>query len=82
MSQMEQVVGALEEAIAGRKNGALDERAFYTRLLELHASLIQVLQAELADRQALMAAHDVRKQIPLILVMLEEQIDLYRRRQE
>ena len=52
------------------------------RLLELHASLIQVLQAELADRQTLMAAHDVRKQIPLILVMLEEQIDLYRRRQE
>jgi len=43
--------------------------------------LLSLLQRELANREVVMAAHQVRRQIPLLLVMLEEQIALFQARQ-
>ncbi len=72
---------ALHQAKTARRDGHLSEREFYRTLLDLSATLLSLLQRELADREVVMAAHQVRRQIPLLLVMLEEQIALFQARQ-
>ena len=72
---------ALHQAKTARRDGHLSEREFYRTLLDLSATLLSLLQRELADREVVMAAQQVRRQIPLLLVMLEEQIALFQARQ-
>jgi 2-polyprenyl-6-methoxyphenol hydroxylase-like FAD-dependent oxidoreductase len=55
MQSVQHLTDALHHALQARKDGALDERDFYMRLLELSASLITLLQDELANRQIVMA---------------------------
>jgi hypothetical protein len=51
-----------------RKNGELDVKAYYKELLEILAATVQNLSDEdIAEGEA-------KKQIPLVLVFLEEQI--------
>lgn len=63
-----------------RKSGSLDERQYYEALLQLLAQMVTSLLEE-ADHTETMRIEDVRKQIPLILVFVEEQIGRYRQRE-
>lgn len=71
---MVQTVGELanhlQEIKAQRRDGVLSMEAYYMELLKLCAALIESLidEAERIDEQ------DARKQVPLILLFLEEQI--------
>ncbi|RUM29929.1 MAG: hypothetical protein DSY42_05390 [Aquifex sp.] len=57
-----------------RKNGEIDARVFYISLLQLTTELLNELEHEdISDE-------DVKKQIPLILTFLEEQISKYAQR--
>ncbi|NPB08555.1 MAG: hypothetical protein GXN96_06470 [Aquificae bacterium] len=57
-----------------RKNGELSPAEFYRELLKLLSQLTQ----ELTDEE--ISEENVRKQIPLILAFLEEQISKYAER--
>ena len=54
---------------AQRKEGTLDAVAYYKELLRILADLIQNLRDETISED------EAKKQIPLVLVFLEEQID-------
>ncbi len=81
MEALEQLAAALEQAKAERRQGTLDERGFYARLLELSAQLVPILVAEAQDTQMVMKTEDIRKQIPLVLAFLEDQIARFRARE-
>ncbi len=63
----ESLTAQLETLKQKRKSGELDAKAFYQELLGLVASLVKELEAENISDE------DVKKQIPLMLVFLEEQ---------
>ncbi len=81
MEALEQLAIALQTAKAQRKNGELDERGFYTRLLELSAQLVPILTQEVRDTVTVMHDKEIKKQIPLILAFLEDQIARFRARE-
>ncbi len=72
VNELSQALRAIKEQ---RRAGELDERAFYQRLLELAVQLVQLLLDE-----PNMSEQDVRKQIPLVLAFLEDQIARYQDR--
>ncbi|NPA06464.1 MAG: hypothetical protein GXO54_03575 [Chloroflexi bacterium] len=64
-------VTVLKQLKAQRKRGELGLRDYYQRLLRLLADVLSSLQNEdIGD-------DDVKRQVPLILVFLEEQIKKY-----
>ncbi len=81
MPDMTQLLQALQTAKAQRKNGELDERGFYVRLLELSAQLAPILIQEVQDTVTVMSDKEVRMQIPLVLAFLEDQIARFRARE-
>ncbi len=74
---MVQTVGALKERLQTikeqRKAGELSLNGYYQALLELAAALVESLgdEAEHLDEK------EVRKQVPLILLFVEEQIQKF-----
>ncbi len=81
MEALEQLAASLQEAKARRKRGEISEREFYASLLRLSARLIPILADELEDQQTLMQERDIKKQIPLVLAFLEDQIARFRARE-
>ncbi len=81
MEALEQLAAALEEAKNRRKDGDLDERGFYAQLLTLSSQLLPILIHEAEDTQTVMHEREIRKQIPLILAFLEDQIARFRQRE-
>ncbi|NPA07071.1 MAG: hypothetical protein GXO54_06690 [Chloroflexi bacterium] len=75
MDTINELAQALREVKAKRRAGELDERAFYHHLLELAVQLVQLLLDE-----PNMTEQDVRKQVPLVLAFLEDQIARYQDR--
>ena len=59
----------LQALKAQRKQGEIDEVAYYKGLIKILATTVQNLRDE--D----ISPEDAKKQIPLILVFLEEQLD-------
>ncbi len=78
VSQLEAQLCAIKDR---RKAATLDDREYYEALLHLLADVVNSLLHE-ADETATMRLEDVRRQIPLVLVFVEEQIRLYRRRED
>ncbi len=64
----------LEHLKESRRQGKLSPAEFYASLLQLLAKLVSELREEQISEE------DIKKQIPLILVFLEEQIDKYAER--
>ncbi len=58
----------LEELKLRRKNGELSSRDFYRELLNMTTALVQELKDENISEE------NIKRQIPLILVFLEEQL--------
>ena len=75
-----QLEARLKELKEQRKAGALDERAYYRGLLELAVELAQSLIEEMSV-DGNMATADIRKQLPLILAFVEDQITRFRDRE-
>ncbi len=77
---MVQTVGALQERLqtikAQRKAGELSLNGYYQALLELAGALVESLVDE-ADH---LDGKEVRKQVPLILLFVEEQIQKFSER--
>ncbi len=71
MTHAEDRLKDLEDLKAQRKAGALDTLTYYKELLRITADLIQNLRDEEIDEA------EAKKQIPLVLVFLEEQIDKF-----
>lgn len=68
MAESQRLLGELKELENQRKNGTLDMRGFYLGLLNLLASLKDVLiNEEISDGE-------IKKQIPLLLVFIKGQI--------
>ncbi len=70
-NEAQQHATALEQLKEQRKNGELGLRDYYQRLLRLLADVLSSLQNEDIGEE------DVKRQVPLILVFLEEQIEKY-----
>ncbi len=68
MTNAEDRLSELNALKARRKNGELDATAYYKGLLGILADTVQNLSDEAISEA------EVKKQIPLILVFLEEQI--------
>ncbi len=68
-----QLMDALSGLKEKRKNGDLDPKAFYRGLLEI----MKALSASLVDEVDRLDAADVRAQIPLLLVILDDQIKAF-----
>jgi len=77
-----QLEGRLAEVKAARKAGTLDSRTYYRNLLELLVELCASLVDELDKGEAHMLDADIRRQIPLVLMFVEEQIGLFRGRED
>jgi len=69
--ELAQELQALKDS---RKNGELSPAEFYKKLLELVAKLANELHEEVISEE------NLKKQIPLILAFLEEQIKKYAER--
>ncbi len=80
MDTVEHVAMALHQAQEQRRLGESDARVFYGHLLSLVGRLIPLLLAELEDADTVMADNEIKKQIPLILFFLEDQIKHFRNR--
>jgi hypothetical protein len=64
----EQLMERIQEFKLKRREGKISAREFYTELLNLTIHLAQELKDENISDE------DIKKQIPLILVFLEEQV--------
>ncbi len=78
---VEQLEKRLRELKAQRREGVLDAKAYYRGLLELAVELAQSLIDEL-NINGHMSAEDIRKQTPLVLAFLEDQIARFRARED
>lgn len=78
---LEQLERHLQDIKTRRKEGELDDRAFYRALLSLAIEIGHSLLDELGDNGKILA-EDVRKQIPLLLAFVEDQIARYRQRED
>jgi hypothetical protein len=68
MKNSEMLKDKLQELKTKRKNGEISEREYYIGLLELLKVLIDKLEGEtIADK-------DVKKQIPLVVLFITDQI--------
>ncbi len=63
----------LETLKEQRRSGAIDARTYYTELLKLASSLIESLTDEI-DR---IDERNIRLQIPLVLLFIEDQIQKF-----
>ncbi len=72
----------LDEIKTQRKSGNLDTRGYYRSLLQLAVELASSLLDELEQGEAHMQDQDVRKQIPLLLTFVEDQIGRFRARED
>ncbi len=69
MKSSKELYSSFQELKLKRKNGEISEREYYINLLELVKRLIDTLEEEnISDS-------DVKKQIPLIVLFISEQID-------
>ena len=69
MESSKELYSSFKELKLKRKNGEISEREYYIALLELVKRLIDTLEKEnISDS-------DVKKQIPLIVLFISEQID-------
>ena len=68
MTESRKLLGELKELETQRKNGEIDIKAFYDGLLNLLSSLREVLVKEDINEK------EIKKQIPLLLVFLKNQI--------
>ncbi len=69
MESSKELYNSFQELKLKRKNGEISEREYYIALLELVKRLIDTLEKEnISDS-------DVKKQIPLIVLFISEQID-------
>ncbi len=76
-----QLEDRLRDIKTRRQGGELDDRAYYRELLSLAIELGHSLLDELGDNGKI-AAEDIRKQIPLLLAFVEDQIARYRKRED
>lgn len=74
METSQQLQQAFQELKMKRKNGELTEGQYYKELLKLAERLIASLEEEN------ISCEDAKKQIPLIVVFLTEQIDKFAKR--
>ncbi|GEM_PF-702401 len=78
---IEELEARLRDIKARRKAGELDERAYYRALLSLAIEIGRSLLDELGS-DGKMEDENVRKQIPLLLTFVEDQIARFRARED
>ncbi len=78
---IEELEARLKDIKARRKSGELDERAYYRALLSLAIEIGRSLLDELGS-DGKMEDENVRKQIPLLLTFVEDQIARFRARED
>ena len=81
METPEHLAAELKRIKARRKQGDLDEAGFYVQLLRLSDHLIPLLIQEAEGQGTPMQLADIKRQIPLILAFLEDQIARFRTRE-
>ena len=78
---IEELEARLKDIKARRKAGELDEREYYRALLSLAIEIGRSLLDELGS-DGKMEDDNVRKQIPLLLTFVEDQIARFRARED